>query len=82
MLIALIMEAANTFSKSVNSYETTRRNNPEDGHLHTRHRENLESQSDIAMFQIGQTLQLLCVCVMLRLGYQVNSSCLILNSFV
>jgi hypothetical protein len=28
------MEAASTFETSVNSYQTTRRNNPEDSHLH------------------------------------------------
>jgi hypothetical protein len=33
ILIALIMEAASTSEKSVNFYQTTRRNNPEDSHL-------------------------------------------------
>jgi hypothetical protein len=33
-LIALMMEAASTSKTSVNSYQTTRRNNPEDSHLH------------------------------------------------
>jgi hypothetical protein len=28
---------------SVSFYETTQRNNPEDGHLHTRRRENLKT---------------------------------------
>jgi hypothetical protein len=32
--IALMMEAANTSQTSENFYETTRRNNPEDSHLH------------------------------------------------
>jgi hypothetical protein len=31
--IALIMEAASTSETSVNFYQTTRRNNPEDSHL-------------------------------------------------
>jgi hypothetical protein len=37
------MEAASTFEMSVNFYQTTRPNNPEDSHLHTRRRENLKS---------------------------------------
>jgi hypothetical protein len=32
------MQAAYTSETSVNFYQTTRRNNPEDSHLHTRHR--------------------------------------------
>jgi hypothetical protein len=39
----LMMEAASTSETSVNFYQTTRRNNPEDSHLHTRRRENLKS---------------------------------------
>jgi hypothetical protein len=42
-LIALMMEAASTSEMSVNFYQTTRRNNPEDSHLHTRRCENLKS---------------------------------------
>jgi hypothetical protein len=50
------MEAVSTSETSVNFYHSTRRNNPEDSHLHTRRRENLKCQ----MFQnlwdkIGQT---------------------------
>jgi hypothetical protein len=37
------MEAASTSETSVNFYQTTRRNNPEDSHLHTRRRVNLKS---------------------------------------
>jgi hypothetical protein len=40
---ALMMEAANTSETSVNFYQTTRRNNLEDSHLHTRRRDNLRS---------------------------------------
>jgi hypothetical protein len=40
-----MMEAASTSETSVNFYETTRRNNPEDSHLHTRCCENLKSHS-------------------------------------
>jgi hypothetical protein len=43
MVIALMMEAASTSETSVNFYETTRRNIPEDSHLHTRRRKNLKS---------------------------------------
>jgi hypothetical protein len=44
-LIALMMEAAGTSKTPVNFYQTTRRYNPEDSHLHTRHRESLKSYS-------------------------------------
>jgi hypothetical protein len=37
------MEAISTYETSVNFYQTTRRNIPEDSHLHTRRRENLKS---------------------------------------
>jgi hypothetical protein len=40
---ALMMQAARTSETSVNFYQTTRRYNPEDRHLHTRRRENLKS---------------------------------------
>jgi hypothetical protein len=40
---ALMMEAASTRETSLNFCQTTRRNNPEDSHLHTRSRENLKS---------------------------------------
>jgi hypothetical protein len=43
-IIAIMMEAASTSETSVNFYQTTQRYNPEDSHLHTRHRENLKSQ--------------------------------------
>jgi hypothetical protein len=44
--IALMMMAASTTEASVNVCQTTRRNNPEDSHLHTRRRENLISHSE------------------------------------
>jgi hypothetical protein len=40
---ALMMEAASTSEMSVNVYQTTRRNIPDDSRLHTRRRENLTS---------------------------------------
>jgi hypothetical protein len=42
-LIALMMEAVSTYETSVNLYHTTRRNIPENSHLHIRRRENLKS---------------------------------------
>jgi hypothetical protein len=41
--IALMMEAESTSKTSAYFYQTTRRSNPEDSHLHTRRRENLKS---------------------------------------
>jgi hypothetical protein len=40
---ALMMEAERTSETLVNFYQTTRRYNPEDSHLHTHRRENLKS---------------------------------------
>jgi hypothetical protein len=39
----MMMEAVSTSETAVNFYETTRRNNPEDGQIHARRRENLKS---------------------------------------
>jgi hypothetical protein len=44
-MITLVMEAADTSEPSVNFYQTTGRNNPEDSHLHSRRRENLKSHN-------------------------------------
>jgi hypothetical protein len=44
-IFALMMEAACASETSVNFYQTTRRKNPEDSHLHTRRRENLKCQN-------------------------------------
>jgi hypothetical protein len=41
--LTLMMEAARTSETLVNFYQTTRRYNPEDSHLHTHRRENLKS---------------------------------------
>jgi hypothetical protein len=41
-LIALMMEAEITSETSVNFYQITQHNNPEDSHLHSRRRENLK----------------------------------------
>jgi hypothetical protein len=43
-IIALMMEAANISETSVNFYQTIKRNNPEDSHLHIRRCGNWKSQ--------------------------------------
>jgi hypothetical protein len=49
--IGLVMEAASTFeTSSVNFYQTTQRNNPEDRQVHTCHRENTKPHMKTAMF--------------------------------
>jgi hypothetical protein len=44
-MIALMMEASRTSETSVNFYQTTRHNIPEDSHLHTRRHADLKSQT-------------------------------------
>jgi hypothetical protein len=36
IIVTLIMEAASASETQINFYQSTRRNNPEDGHHHTR----------------------------------------------
>jgi hypothetical protein len=55
-VIALMMEAARTSEKSVNFYQTTRRNNPEDSHLYTRRRENLKSHFYFIPIDYGEKI--------------------------
>jgi hypothetical protein len=43
-VIALMMEAASTSETSINFYQTTRYNIPENSYLHIRSSENLKSQ--------------------------------------
>jgi hypothetical protein len=59
VLIVLVIEAASTSETSVNLYQTTRRYNPEDSHLHTRRRENLKSYQFISQIIALQYKQLL-----------------------
>jgi hypothetical protein len=40
--MVVMMVAVSTYEMSVSFYKTTRRNVPEDSHLHTRRRENLK----------------------------------------
>jgi hypothetical protein len=49
-LIALKMEAVQTSETSVNSYQSTRRCNPADGHLHSHRSGNFKSYQDIDAF--------------------------------
>jgi hypothetical protein len=51
VVIALMMEAASISETSVNFYQTTWRNNPEDCHIHTRLRENLKSHQGFIVIQ-------------------------------
>jgi hypothetical protein len=55
-VIALMVEAARTSEMSVNVYQTTWRNIPEDSHLHTCHRENLKSHWYIFFFNIHRKM--------------------------
>jgi hypothetical protein len=45
IIIALMIEAVSTSETSVNFYQTTQRNIPEDGHFHTERRKNLTSHN-------------------------------------
>jgi hypothetical protein len=45
-VIDMIMEATSTSETSVNLCQTTRHNNPEDSHLHTRQLEDLKPHQD------------------------------------
>jgi hypothetical protein len=49
-----MMEAASSSETSGNFYQTTRRNNPEDSHLHIRRRENLKSHIRNVLSSSGQ----------------------------
>jgi hypothetical protein len=53
-LIALMKEAASTSETSVNFYQT-RRNIPEESHLLTRRRENLNSHQHFVLFECMAT---------------------------
>jgi hypothetical protein len=46
-----MMEAANTSETSVNFYQTTWPNVPEDSHLHTRRRQNLKSHQEMIFME-------------------------------
>jgi hypothetical protein len=43
LAMPLMLVAASTPETSLNFYQTTLRNNPEDSHIHTQRRENLKS---------------------------------------
>jgi hypothetical protein len=52
---AMMMEAVGISETSVNFYESTWRNIPEDSHIHIRHRENLKSHSRCSTFMAYST---------------------------
>jgi hypothetical protein len=60
IIIAMVMESASTSETSVNFYRTTRRNIPQDSHLHTRRRENLKSHLNNTSFGELQDLEHTC----------------------
>jgi hypothetical protein len=60
-LITLMMEAASISETSVNFYQTTRGNVPEDIHFHTRRRENLKSQHHLHRRRRRRRLPLFCL---------------------
>jgi sorbitol-specific phosphotransferase system component IIA len=45
-LIGLKIQTVSTTEMQINFYQTTRRNIPEDSHIHTRGRENLKSHQE------------------------------------
>jgi hypothetical protein len=51
-----MIEAESTSETSVNFYQTTRRNNPDNSHLHTRRRENLKSHIFLSPVRRGDIL--------------------------
>jgi hypothetical protein len=51
-VMAMMMESASTFQTSVDFYQTTWRNKPEDSHFHARRRENLKSQLNFFTYRI------------------------------
>jgi hypothetical protein len=52
IIIALMMEAARNPETSVNFYQATRRNNPEDSHLHTHRSVNLKFYMSLNCFSL------------------------------
>jgi hypothetical protein len=48
------MEAVQTSETSVNSYQSTRRYNPEDSHLHSHRRGNFRSYMDISHLSVAE----------------------------
>jgi hypothetical protein len=69
-----MMEAESTSETSVNFYQNTRRNNPEDSYLHTRRRENLKSHIVIDSF--FSTSKWLAATYALLWSYQYKYICL------
>jgi hypothetical protein len=66
LVIALMMEAVQTSETRVNPYQSTRRYNPEDSHLHSHRRENLKSKIRVVIYSqskpnILRTRKVACV---------------------
>jgi hypothetical protein len=61
-----MMEAASSSETSVNFYQTTRRNNPEDSHLHARRRENLKSCLCLDLLVIIRFIDYVIICIVQR----------------
>jgi hypothetical protein len=59
LLIVLMMEAVSTSETSVNFYQTTRRNIPEDS-FHIRRRENLKSHHLAVVYKMWYCSALFC----------------------
>jgi hypothetical protein len=68
---AMMMETASTSEKSVNYYQTTRRYNPEDSHLHTHRSEYLKSCLPMVAFY--------CQCVGLIISIPIMALFLFMN---
>jgi hypothetical protein len=65
-----MMEAATTSETSVNFFQTTRRNIPEDSHLHTRRRDNLVS------YLVNNIFTTAIACISTAVGYNVDCEAL------
>jgi hypothetical protein len=54
IIIALMMEAVQTSETLINSYQSTRRYNPDDSHLQSHRRENLKSYLSDGLFGLSR----------------------------
>jgi hypothetical protein len=82
LVVALMMEVARTSETLINFYQTTRRYNPEDSHLHTHRRENLKSYVISQRFNLKLILYYVDVIEVLKLLSQIRASVVPVASFV
>jgi hypothetical protein len=78
-VIAFVMEAASTSEMSVNFYQITWSNNPEDSHLYSRRRGNLKShfnQVYISQPISWTTISIFCIC---RMWFQLTPVFLVMT---